>query len=82
MVILVLESEILQEGVTSSNPDEIYDFSSQFAFFSSVSNIIFYLKKRKKQTFLKSRSKFYKVLRYKYYVIVISAKQILGLTLV
>ena len=53
MVILVLESEILQEGVTSSNPDEIYDFYSQFAFFTSVSNIIFYLKKRKKQTFLK-----------------------------
>ena len=38
-------------GVTSSNPDEIYDFYSQFAFFSSVSNIIFYLKKRKSKHF-------------------------------
>ena len=82
MVILVLESEILQEVVTSSNPDEIYDFYSQFAFFSSLSNIIFYLKKRKKTNIIKCRSKFYKVLRYKYYVIVISAKQILGITLV
>ena len=51
MVILVLESEILQEGVTSSNPDEIYDFYFQFAFFSSVSNIIYYLKKRKSKHF-------------------------------